>query len=386
MKKICVATGSRADYGLLRWVIKGISESKLLNLQIIATGSHLSPTHGHTVDEIISDGFLPSKTVEMLVNSDTTVGTTKSFGLAMVGLADALSDLKPDLVLLLGDRYEALATATASLFAGVPIAHIHGGETTEGAFDEAIRHSITKMSHLHFVAAEAYRQRVIQLGEHPDTVHTVGGLGIDAMSKLKLIPRKQLESDLKISFAPLNLLVTYHPETLANNDNDDFRIILRALEGITGANIFFTMPNADPAANKIRLQIQEFAKTRGNVFVFESLGQIRYLSLLKQVDAVVGNSSSGILEAPSFCISTVNIGDRQRGRLRAKSIIDCAPDLEELKKAINKAISIEYRELIVDTINPYGTGDASSKIVSHLETLETGGLRRKRFYDLLHSS
>jgi GDP/UDP-N,N'-diacetylbacillosamine 2-epimerase (hydrolysing) len=385
MKKICVATGSRADYGLLRWVIKGISESKLLNLQILATGSHLSPTHGHTVDEIISDGFVPSKTVEMLVNSDTTVGTTKSFGLAMVGLADALSDLKPDLVLLLGDRYEALATATASLIAGVPIAHIHGGETTEGAFDEAIRHSITKMSHVHYVAAEAYRQRVIQLGEQPDSVHTVGGLGIDALSKLNLIPREKLETELNANFAPVNLLVTYHPETLANKSQDDFRTLLAALESIPNANIFFTMPNADPAANRIRLQINAFAKTRPNVFVFESLGQIRYLSLLRQVDAVIGNSSSGILEAPSFCIATVNIGDRQLGRLRAKSILDCGPELNELEKAIHKAISPDFHQFIADTVNPYGHGNASSQIVSHLETLETSTLGRKRFFDIPHS-
>ena len=317
--KICVVTGSRSEYGLLRFVMQGIQNSDALQLMIVVTGMHLSPEYGNTIREIEEDGFTISRRVEMLLNSDTCVGITKSVGLGLIGFADVLSDLQPDILLLIGDRFESFAAASSALFAGIPIVHIHGGESTEGAVDEALRHNITKMSHLHFVAADKYRNRVIQLGEHPSRVYTVGGLGVDAISKLQLLDRSSLEKSLDFRLFPTNFLITYHPVTLGNNlSSDQIDELLTSLEDFKDTGLLFTMPNADTDNRVIFEKISRFCATNNNAKIIRSLGQIRYLSCVRHFDVVIGNSSSGLLEVPSFKKATINIGDRQKGVYRQK--------------------------------------------------------------------
>lgn len=334
-RKICVITGTRADYGLLRWLILEISKSSKLDLQIIATGMHLSPEFGLTYKEIENDGFLIHKKIEILLSSDSTVGVSKSIGLGLIGFSEAFADLNPDIILVLGDRFEILAATVAALISRIPVAHLHGGETTEGAFDEGIRHSITKMSHLHFVAANEYRNRIIQLGEDPSNVFLVGGMGIDGIKKSNLLKKEELESSLNIKFKKNNLLITFHPVTLEESTAKVQMIeLLLSLETLSPEiGLIFTMPNADTDGRIIFELVKEFTSSHSNAWYFTSLGQTRYLSCLQFVDAVVGNSSSGIIEAPSFKIGTINIGDRQKGRLRAKSIIDCEPKKIEIGRA-----------------------------------------------------
>jgi len=291
-RKICVVTGTRAEYGLLRWVMEGIRESDQLELQVIATGMHLSPEFGLTYREIEADGFKIDRKVEMLLSADTPSSISKSMGIAMIGFADALEQLKPNLVLLLGDRYEIFAAAAAAMIAKIPIAHLHGGETTEGAFDEAIRHSITKMAHLHFVAAEEYRKRVIQLGEHPDRVFLVGGLGIDNILRLPLLNRQELEQALDFPLGKRNLLVTFHPVTLEQETSvPQMQGLLQALTLQQDTNLIFTMPNADTDGRVLFKMIEDYVKEQPETRkAFTSLGQLRYLSCLRHVNAVVGNS------------------------------------------------------------------------------------------------
>lgn len=382
MKTICVVTGTRAEYGLLRWVMEGIRQSPCLELQVIATGMHLSPEFGLTVRAIEDDGFRVDRRVEMLLSSDTAVGVTKSMGLGMIGFADALAELKPDLVLVLGDRYEIFAAAAAAMIARVPIAHLHGGETTEGAFDEAIRHSITKMAHLHFVAAEEYRHRVIQLGEAPERVFQVGGLGIDSILRLQLLTRSELEQALDFKLAPRNLLITFHPVTLEHNTSAaQMDELLTALATLADTGLIFTMPNADTEGRVLFQQIQDFCATHPQARAYTSLGQLRYLSCLRYVDGVVGNSSSGLTEAPSFSKGTVNIGDRQRGRLRATSVIDCQPQAAAIAGAIDRLFSPDFQAQLAGVKNPYGSGGASDAIVALLEQADLNPLLKKQFYD-----
>lgn len=382
MKTICVVTGTRAEYGLLRWVMEGIRQSPCLELQVIATGMHLSPEFGLTVRAIEDDGFRVDRRVEMLLSSDTAVGVTKSMGLGMIGFADALAELKPDLVLVLGDRYEIFAAAAAAMIARVPIAHLHGGETTEGAFDEAIRHSITKMAHLHFVAAEEYRRRVIQLGEAPERVFQVGGLGIDSILRLQLLTRSELEEALDFKLAPRNLLITFHPVTLEQNTSAaQMDELLAALATLADTGLIFTMPNADTEGRVLFQQIQNFCATHPQARAYTSLGQLRYLSCLRYVDGVVGNSSSGLTEAPSFSKGTVNIGDRQRGRLRATSVIDCQPQAAAISCAIDRLFSPDFQAGLTGVKNPYGSGGASDAIVALLEQADLNPLLKKQFYD-----
>ncbi len=385
MKKICVVTGSRAEYGLLKWVMRMIGESSRLNLQVIVTGTHLSPEFGLTFREIESDGFQIDRKVEMLLSSDTTVGITKSVGLALCGFSDVLADLKPDLVLVLGDRYEIFAAATAAMIARVPIAHLHGGEKTEGAIDEAIRHAITKMSHLHFVAAEEYRQRVIQLGEAPERVFNVGGLGLDGIRNLELLDRAALEKSLEFKLGPRNLLVTFHPTTLEENTAaTQMAELLAALDTLPQTHLLFTMPNADTEGRALIGLIKDYVERHPQSSkAFTSLGQLRYLSCLSQVDGVVGNSSSGLIEAPSFKIGTINIGDRQRGRLKASSVIDCKPDRLAIKSALEELFSDKFRAKLTSVVNPYGTGGASRAIVGILENTDLSNQLKKRFFDLV---
>ncbi len=383
-KKVCVITGTRAEYGLLRWVIDGIKNSETLELQLIVTGMHLSPEFGLTVKEVEADNYEIDRKVEMLLSSDTPVGITKSMGLGMISCADAFAELKPDLLLLLGDRFEIFSAAASALIARIPIAHIHGGELTEGAFDDAIRHSITKMASLHFVAAEEYRKRVIQLGENPNTVIRVGGLGVDNIHHLKLMSKGELEESMDYRFLEQNLLITFHPVTLeAKSSNLQIEQLLAALSELQETGLIFTMPNADTDGRILIEKIKKFCEGRKDAKVFSSLGQLRYLSCIKNVDALVGNSSSGLLEAPSFKKATVNIGDRQRGRIKSKSVIDCDPNKLSILKAINQALSKDFQSLIKDTVNPYGNGGASKSIVEKIEKIQLNdSWLKKSFYDL----
>lgn len=382
MKKICVVTGSRAEYGLLRWVMEDIRQSPVLELQLIATGMHLSPEFGLTVKAIEEDGFQVDRKVEMLLSSDTAVGVTKSMGLGMIGFADALADLAPDLMLVLGDRYELLPVAAAAMVARVPIAHLHGGETTQGAFDEAIRHSITKMSHLHFVAAEEYRRRVIQLGEEPERVFNVGGLGIENIRRLELLTREELEESLDFELAPRNLLITFHPVTLEHNTSaEQMDELLAALAELQDTGLIFTMPNADTDGRVLFEKIEEFCAKHPRARIYTSLGQLRYLSCIQYVDGVVGNSSSGLHEVPSFKKGTINIGERQRGRLKAGSVIDCKPERASIKRALDELFSPEFQSQLPLVQNPYENAGASAAIVQVLEQCSLDELLKKRFYD-----
>ena len=382
-RKVCVVTGSRADYGLLRWVIQEIKDSAALQLQLVATGMHLSPEFGLTYREIEADGFAIDRKVEMLLSSDSARGVAKSLGLGVIGFADALAELKPDLLLLLGDRFEVLSAACAALVARIPIAHLHGGEKTEGAFDDAIRHSLTKMSHLHFVATEDYRRRVIQLGEAPERVHTVGGLGIDVIARTKLLGREALEKEIGFSFGPRNLLVTFHPGTLERaSAASQMQALLGALAKLKDTHLIFTFPNADTDGRALIPMIEEFAARHPGARVYKSLGQVRYLSCLKLVDGVVGNSSSGLLEAPTFQKGAVNIGARQLGRLSAASVIDCEPSESAIAAALQKLYSAEFVRTLSSVRNPYGDNGASKKVVQALENVSLDGLVQKSFHDI----
>ena len=383
MKKICVVTGSRAEYGLLRWVMDGISKSDELDLQVCVTGMHLSPEFGSTYLEIEKDGFSIDAKVDSLLSSDSSAGVAKSIGLGAIGFADCLESLKPDLIVVLGDRFEILPAVFAALVARIPVAHLHGGEKTEGAFDEAMRHSITKMSHLHFVAADEYRNRVIQLGEHPERVFSVGGLGIDNLLKLDLLSKTELEESLGFELGDRNLLVTFHPVTLADEaSGKQMKELLDALDEIKNTRIIFTMPNADTDGRSLFRMIEEFANSRIHAKAFTSLGQLRYLSCIKHIDAVLGNSSSGLIEVPSFRKPTINIGARQEGRLKAESVIDCKPLKSEISNALDTAFSDKFQEKLSHVENPYGDGGASDKIVEIISSFPLKGLVMKTFYDL----
>jgi GDP/UDP-N,N'-diacetylbacillosamine 2-epimerase (hydrolysing) len=381
-RRICVITGTRAEYGLLRWVMQGIKDDPDLTLQVIATGMHLSPEFGLTYQEIERDGFVIDRKLEMLTSSDTPVGIAKSMGLGLIGFADALNELKPDLIVVLGDRFEIFSAVAAALPARIPVAHLHGGELTEGAFDEALRHSITKMSHLHFVAAEEYRQRVIQLGEQPERVFLVGGLGIDNIKRLKLLGRQELESSLGFKFEQKNLLVTFHPVTLdVASAVQQMEELLAALAELQETRLIFTMPNADTGGRALIRSVERFVEQHPNACAFSSLGQLRYLSCIAQVDAVVGNSSSGLLEVPSFRKGTINIGDRQRGRLQAASVINCEPTRQNIQVGLERLYSVDFQEGLKLTINPYGEGGASEKVVKIIKQDTLCNTVKKEFYD-----
>lgn len=382
-RKICVITGTRAEYGLLWRLMQGIKDDADLTLQVIATGMHLSPEFGLTYHEIEKDGFQIDRKVEMLTSSDTPVGIAKSMGLGLIGFADALNELQPDLIVVLGDRYEIFSAVSAALVARIPVAHLHGGETTEGAFDEALRHSITKMSHLHFVAAEQYRQRVIQLGEQPDRVFLVGGLGVDNINRLQLLDREALEESIDFKFGPKNLLITFHPVTLENASAEFLMAeILSALAELKETKLIFTMPNADTGGRALNKMLNQFVATNSNARVFTSLGQLRYLSCIAQVDGVVGNSSSGLTEVPSLKKGTINVGDRQSGRLMAESVINCKASKQSIAAALEKLYSVEFQTRIRAVISPYGEGGASEKVLRILKQTPTAGIVKKIFNDL----
>lgn len=383
-RKVCVVTGTRAEFGLLRWLMQEIQHEPDLELQVLATGMHLSPEFGLTYQEIEQAGFVINAKVEMLISADTATAVTKSMGLGLISYADAYERLAPDLIVVLGDRFEIFAATAAALIAGIPVAHLHGGETTEGAFDEAIRHSITKMSHLHFVAAEEYRRRVIQLGEQPERVFLVGGLGIDAINRIKLLDRVALEESLGFKFGPRNLLITFHPVTLEGqiSSGQQMAELLAALGEFDDTHLLFTMPNADTGGRELAAMVNQFAATRQNVRVYTSLGQLRYLSCMKYVDAVVGNSSSGLAEAPSMGIATINIGDRQKGRLSASSVINCEPTQQSISRALSTVFDPSFRSTLTSTKNPYGSGGASEKIAKIIKNHDLKNLLKKSFFNL----
>ena len=382
MKKVCVVTGTRAEYGLLYWLLKEIKADDELKLQIIVTGMHLSPEFGLTYKEIEKE-FNIDKKIEMLLSSDTSVGISKSMGLAQISFSEAYEELKPNIVVVLGDRYEIFSAASAAMIARIPIAHLHGGETTEGAYDEAIRHSITKMSHLHFTATDDYKKRVIQLGEDPKRVFNVGAMGIENIKRLKLLPKRELEKAINFKLGKKNLIVTFHPVTLEENTaQKQFQELLNALDKLKETNIIFTKANSDTDGRIINEMIDEYVSKNDNTVAFASMGALRYLSSLRFVDGVVGNSSSGLLEAPSFKIGTINIGERQKGRIKAQSVIDCEPVAEEIAKAIRKLYSKRFQDRLPKTTNPYDNRSATQKIIKEIKKTDLSNILKKSFYDL----
>jgi len=382
-RKICVVTGTRAEYGLLYWLLKEIESDSELELQLIVTGMHLSPEFGLTYQTIEKE-FNINKKIEMLLSSDTSIGISKSMGLALISFSEAYEELQPDIVVVLGDRYEIFSAVSAAMIARIPIAHLHGGETTEGAFDEAIRHSITKMCHLHFTATQEYKNRVIQLGEHPSRVFNVGGMGIENIQRLKLLSKDEFEKSIEFKLNKKNILVTFHPVTLENSTaKEQFQELLDTIDKLENTNIIFTKANSDIDGRVINQMIDEYVFNNSHKAIsFTSLGQIRYLSALQYVDAMVGNSSSGLAEAPSFKIGTINIGERQKGRIKASSIIDCEPNQKSIKKAFEKLYSNKFQELLKSVNNPYDNGSTSKKIIEILKNIDLKNILKKSFYDL----
>jgi GDP/UDP-N,N'-diacetylbacillosamine 2-epimerase (hydrolysing) len=382
-RKICIVTGSRAEYGLLYWLLKEIEVDQDLDLQLIATGMHLSSEFGLTYKEIEKD-FKIDKKIDMHLSFDTSVGISKSMGIAQTFIAEALSELKPDIIVVLGDRYEIFSAASAAMIAKIPIAHIHGGELTEGSWDDSIRHCISKMAHLHFTATEEYRNRVIQLGENPNRVFNVGGVGIENIKRLPLLSKNELEKSINFKLNKKNILITYHSVTLENNTSQSqFQELLNAINELDDTNIIFTKTNSDLNGKVINQMIDKYIIENPEKSIgFISLGQLRYLSTLQYIDAVVGNSSSGFAEAPSFKIGTINIGDRQKGRIKAPSVIDCEPKKHSILKAFARLYSSKFIKILKTSTNPYGDGRASQKIVNKIKKAALKTILKKSFYDL----
>ncbi len=381
-KKVAVFTGTRAEYGLLFWLMKDIQTDPELSLQLLVSGMHLSPEFGETYLQIEQDGFKIDEKIEILLSSDTAVGTAKSMGLGVLGFADALSRLAPDVLVILGDRFEALAAAQTAMILRIPVLHLHGGEITEGAYDDAIRHAITKLSYLHATSTEEYRQRVIQLGEAPDRVFNVGAIGLDHLQRGSFMSVSQLGESLNFVLRKPYAVVTYHPVTLANEEPvASFNALLKALDNYPELQIILTYPNADDGGRRLIPLLEAYAaKQPERVLAIPSLGQVRYLSAIKHAAVVVGNSSSGIIEVPSLDVPTVNIGMRQKGRLAALSVLNCEPTTSSIKAAIDIALSRSYQLNGVEIVNPYGQGNTSKQIISMLKQLQFTSV--KSFYDV----
>lgn len=383
MRKICFVTGTRAEYGLLSRLMRLVKEDKDLRLQVIATNMHLMPEYGETYKEIEKDGFTIDKKVYMHKPSDDAHGIISSMAEEMQGMNDALSELKPDILVLLGDRYEILVAAQVALIHRVPIAHIHGGEVTEGAFDDAIRHSVTKMSSLHFTSCEEYRHRVIQMGEQPSRVFDVGSLGVENIKAVPLMTKYELEASLHFKINTQTILVTYHPVTLGGDPAKDIREFLDALDQFKDLKVIFTMPNSDTGRDAIALAVENYVEKHSNCAkAYTSLGLKRYLSTLQFVKAAVGNSSSGIIEVPSFGIPTLNIGDRQKGRLASKSVVNCGTSKDEVIAGLKLCLSEEMQKAAKTYENPYAKPDTANLIYQELKNVELAGLNLKTFYDL----
>ena len=382
MLKIAVFTGTRAEYGLLYWLLKDIQADIDLKLQLLVSGTHLSLEFGCTYQQIEQDGFAIDEKIEILLSSDTAVGVAKSMGLGVIGFTDALSRMKPDALVILGDRFEALAAAQTAMILRIPVVHLHGGEITEGAYDDAIRHAITKLSHIHCTSTDEYRNRVIQLGEAPDRVKNVGAIGLDHLSRSTFMTKAELSKSLDFPITEPYILVTYHPVTLADEmPEKSFLALLNALDKFPEHQIILTYPNADDGGRRIIPLLEAYASNNSKrTLAIKSLGQIRYLSAVKHAAAVVGNSSSGIIEVPSFDVATIDIGMRQKGRLAAKSVIHCAPSENDIVHAIQTGIEKKYKISDEKIHNPYGQGDASGQIITLLKDIQASTF--KSFYDL----
>ncbi len=384
MKAITVLTATRAEYGLLSPIIRALKSVDEFEVRIVVTGAHLSQEYGLTYKEIEEDGYEIDRKIEMLLGSDTTVSISKSMGLAMISFADYFSERRPDALLVLGDRYETLAVCCVAMNERIPIIHLYGGETTEGAIDEAVRHAITKMSYLHLAGSEAYRRRVIQLGENPERVFTVGSIGVENALNMNLLNRRELGKQLQFSLDCPYAVVTFHPVTLNNNSTlEQVGELLKAIAEKSEMKYIITKANADSEGRKINYVIEEFAKQRKNVIVVSSLGSLRYLSALKYADMVIGNSSSGLAEAPAFGIPTINIGDRQKGRWKEKSVIDCEPTCENICRAIERAQSDDFKKICVQVAKSCSNEKTTSKVVSAIQKMMSEDIDlKKEFYDV----
>jgi len=383
-RKICIITGSRAEYGLLKPLIEEVKQDKDLTLLLIATGMHLSSEFGLTYEEIEKDGFIISKKIDINLHSDSSIAISKSIALAISKFSETYKALKPDIVVVLGDRFEILGVTIAAFVAKIPVAHIGGGELTEGALDDSFRHSITKMSYLHFASTKEYRNRIMQLGENPKTIFNVGAIGLDGIRRSMLLSKEELEKKLSLKFNRRNLLITFHPVTLEDNTaKKQLSELLYVLDGLKDISLIFTKANADPESKVINKTITEYVrKNSEKAYVFSSMGQLNYFSTMQFVDAVVGNSSSGIIEAPASKIGTINIGDRQKGRIKAKSIIDCKPERSDIENAIRKLYSSKFQKGLKDTINFYGDGYTAVKIKDVLKNCNLENISKKKFYNL----
>ena len=384
MRKICVFTGGRAEYGILKPLLEEIDKDSSLKLQIFVTGMHLSREFGLTYRQIEAEGFVCDEKVEMILTSDTPVAVCKSMGLGMIGFSEALMRLNPDLLVILGDRFESMAAATSAIVCRIPIAHIQGGEITLGAIDDYFRHSISKMSLLHFVYTGEYRKRVIQLGEHPDRVFNYGALNVDAMKKIQILSKTELEKEINFSLSHKSLLVTFHPVTLEDNTaKDQFSQLLSAISRFEGLRIIFTKTNADTEGRVINALIDDYVEINpDNTIAFTSMGQLRYVSTLNYVDAVIGNSSSGVIETPTLKLPTVNVGEREKGRIRAANVIDCDPNSESIVVALKKAFSDKFRETLNEMVSPYERADTAINITKILKEYPLTGSTKKVFYNL----
>ena len=382
-RKVCIVTGSRAEYGLLYWLIKEVEADKDLKLQLIVTGMHLSSEFGLTHKEIEKD-FKIDKKIDIHLSSDTSIGISKSMSIAQASFAKAYNKLKPDIVVVLGDRYEIFSAVSSAMISRIPIAHLHGGEATEGSIDEAIRHCITKMSHLHFTATEEYSKRVIQLGEDSKRVFNVGGAGIENIKRLKLLTKVKFEKSINFKLKKKNVLVTFHPVTLEiKTSKKHFQELLNSIDELEDTNIIFTKANSDADGKIINQMIDKYiSKNLDKSIGVASLGQLNYLSALQYVDFVIGNSSSGLLEVPSFRIGTINIGDRQNGRIKADSVVDCLPNKKSIKKAIKIVYSKKFQKFLKDVKNPYGDECASKKIIKVLKSVKLENILKKTFFDI----
>ena len=385
MRKICVVTATRAEYGLLKCLISDIHTDSELKLQLIVTGSHLSPEFGFTIEQIEEDKFPIDKKIEILLSSDSPVGVSKSMGLAQISFSEAFDELKPDIVLVLGDRYELLPIVSSANIASIPVAHLNGGELTEGAIDEVIRHSVTKLSQIHFTAIDDYAKRVIQMGEQPDTVFNVGEVGLDNFRRMEFMTRYDFEISIGRSLNKKNLLITYHPETtlsVKENENN-FKSLLYSLEQLSETLLIFTKANADVGGRAINKLIDNYVESHASdAIAFNSLGQLRYLSALHYVDCVIGNSSSGIVEAPTFKVASINIGNRQKGRISADSVIHVEAKATAISKALSKVYTHEYLLILSNVTNPYGQVDSSKQVVNILKSINLNDFMTKSFFDI----
>lgn len=385
MRTICIVTATRAEYGLMKCLIEDIHNDTDLELQLIVTGSHLSPEFGFTIQQIEKDNFPISKKIEILLSSDSPVGVSKSMGLAQISFAEAFDELKPDIVLVLGDRYELLPIVSSANIARIPVAHLNGGEITEGAIDEIIRHSVTKLSQIHFTAIDEYAKRVVQMGEQPETVFNVGEVGLDNFKRISFLTKDEFEQSIGRSLKEKNVLITYHPETtISLEDNiNNFQQLLDSLDKLENTLLIFTKANTDVGGRAINAIIDSYVQdNEENSVAFSSLGQVRYLSALQYIDCVVGNSSSGIVEAPTFKVASINIGNRQLGRLSANSVIHVKADTKQIDEALSKIYTTTYQQKLSVVKNPYGEGNSSNKVIQVLKNIDLASLNTKSFYNI----